>query len=172
MEQTGCVCGWNLRGRGVAELHSWTMHLTNLGEAIDSSLLVVNESLANVGKKHPAWTTAAPGASSTNVVLDLHEQVRESLRYRRSLFNSTKLRLTSLQKRVDNMTSLAFNLVTQQDSRLMIRDSASMTIISFITVLFLPTTGVATVVGSQVFTTEFGKASEGTVDVVLASPLF
>ena len=132
---------------------------------------MVEDCLASVGKMHPAWPSAV-GTTPAGVALDAHEQVKETLQYQRSLFNSTKLRLASLQKRVDNTTTLAFNLVTQQDSRLMIQDSASMTIISFITVLFLPTTGVATVVGSQVFMTEFGKAGDGTLDVVRTSPLF
>jgi hypothetical protein len=90
-------------------------------------------------------------------------------RYRRSLLNSTKLRLGSLHKRVDNTTTLAFNLVTQQDSQLMIKDSASVTIIAFITVLFLPTAGVAAVVGSQLFATDFDTANK--VVEIRTSPL-
>lgn len=137
---------------------------------------MVNDSLANLGKTHPAWPHAvgAAFAMPTKLTPDTPEQVRETLRYRYSLFSSTRLRLTSLQKRVDNTTTLAFNLVTQQDSRLMMQDSASMTIISFITVLFLPTTGVAAVVGSQVFLTEFGTGTgaDASPDVIRTSPLF
>jgi hypothetical protein len=124
-----------------------------LGEAVDSCLLVVDGSLTSVGKKHF-------GGSSGTGILDPHEQAREMFRYRRSLLNSTKLRLGSLHKRVDNTTTLAFNLVTQQDSQLMIKDSASVTIIAFITVLFLPTAGVAAVVGSQLFATDFDTANK------------
>lgn len=146
-----------------AELHNWTKHLIHLSEAVDSCLLVVDGSLTSVGKKQL-------GANFRTDVLDPHEQAREMFRYRRSLLNSTRLRLTSLQKRVNNTTTLAFNLVTQQNSQLMIKDSASVTIISFITVLFLPTAGVAAVLGSQLFATEFDKTKE--VVEIRISPLF
>ncbi|KAH6623590.1 hypothetical protein F5144DRAFT_496380 [Chaetomium tenue] len=148
-----------------AELHSWTKHLIHLGEAVDSCLLVVDGSLASVGKKN-----SGGNSGTEHETMDPHEQAREMFRYRRSLFNSTKLRLSSLHKRVDNTTTLAFNLVTQQDSQLMIKDSASVTIISFITVLFLPTAGVAAVVGSQLFVTDFDKINK-TIEIS-TSPLF
>lgn len=56
------------------------------------------------------------------------------------------------------MLSLSFNLVTQQDSMSMLRgsthmarDSNSIKIISGITMLFLPATAVASILGSQIF---------------------
>ncbi|KAH6855201.1 hypothetical protein B0I37DRAFT_50372 [Chaetomium sp. MPI-CAGE-AT-0009] len=151
-----------------AELHSWATHLIHLGEAVESCILVVDGCLRSIGKKHFG------GNSGTEIViLDPHEQAREMFRYRRSLFSSTRLRITSLHKRVDNTTTLAFNLVTQQDSQLMIKDSASVTIISFITVLFLPTAGVAAVVGSQIFQTNFDKTDKTNKTVEIStSPLF
>lgn len=120
-----------------------------------------------VGRSHPAWKPV-PDTPHGNV--PIQDQLRESLQYRRSLFMSTQLRLNSLQKRVDNTITLAFNVVTQQDSRLNRQDSASMTIISFITMFFLPTAGVAAIVGSQLFVTEFDK-SNGSTNITY-SPLF
>ncbi|KAK0708492.1 hypothetical protein B0H67DRAFT_496833, partial [Lasiosphaeris hirsuta] len=53
-------------------------------------------------------------------------------------------RLGSLRDRVNNIITLSFNLVTY----MIIYNLASMTIIVFITILFLPTAYVATVIGS------------------------
>jgi hypothetical protein len=83
--------------------------------------------------------------------LRLLGELKHCLQHRRSLFESTRLRLASLQKRVDNTITLSFNLVTQQDSLIMTQDSGSMKTIALITMIFLPTTGVATVLGSSLF---------------------
>lgn len=96
-------------------------------------------------------------------------QLRERLDYRRSLFRSTQLRLASMHKRIDNMINLAFNLVTQQDSLRMIADSNVMKMIAAITMLFLPTAGVAAVSGSQLFVAERDDGGEWDVE---ATPLF
>lgn len=94
----------------------------------------------------------------------------DNLRHRRSLFNGLRLRLSSLQRRVDNSTGLEFNLVTLQNSLMMRRDASSMKIIAAITMVFLPTTAVASIVGSQLFTVTFSE-QDGTWDVQ-TSPLF
>ncbi|KAK4216893.1 hypothetical protein QBC37DRAFT_415982 [Rhypophila decipiens] len=144
------------------ELHNWAKHLIELSEVMESSLLVVDGTLSCVGK-----STNTRVATAATVQC----QLRESLHYRQSLFMSTKLRLHSLEKRVSNTITLAFNTVTQQDSRLMRQDSASMTIISFMTLLFLPTAGVATILGSQFFGTDHDSRT-GTTSVSYTSPLF
>jgi hypothetical protein len=107
----------------------------------------------------------------------LRRQLLENLRYRRSLFQSTQLRLVSLQKRIDNAITLAFNLVAQQDSRamqhdseLMMQESSSMRIIAAITMVFLPTTGVATILGSQLFVSSLGE--DGVSWKITITPLF
>lgn len=103
----------------------------------------------------------------------LHRQLLDSLLHRRSLLQSTRLRLTSLQKRIESATTLSFNLVTQQDSMLMIQDSSSMKIIAAITMIFLPTTGVATVVGSQLFLSSLDEGADGSsIWRIQVSPLF
>jgi hypothetical protein len=53
-----------------------------------------------------------------------------ALTYRKSTFKSTQLRLRSLEKRMANVISLSFNLVTQQDSRVMQDDSSAMKVIA------------------------------------------
>ncbi|KAK5659973.1 hypothetical protein OQA88_13438 [Cercophora sp. LCS_1] len=140
-----------------SELHDWAKNLIHLGEVVESCLLTVKEAISYLEDR-------GEGNSAVS------SQLRERLRYRRSLFNSTKLRLDSLSKRVNNTINLAFNLVTQQDSRLMVRDSTSMAIISFVTVIFLPTAGVAAVIGSQLFVTE--RSEENGALTVTPSPLF
>ncbi|KAL8830795.1 MAG: hypothetical protein Q9191_001225 [Dirinaria sp. TL-2023a] len=61
------------------------------------------------------------------------------------------LRMESLEKRVQNMINLAFNVVTQHDSQMMIEDSKSMRAIATVTVLFLPLATIAAIFGCQFF---------------------
>lgn len=143
-------------------MHNCAKHIIHIAEAIDSCIMLVDATLNNVGNhQHPEQPTLRE---------PIIKQLRETLQYRRSLFMSSQLRLTSLQKRIDNAITLSFNLVTQQDSMVMIQDSNSMKVIAAITMIFLPTTGVATVVGSQLFTSEILK--DGTSWDVRLSPLF
>ncbi|KAH0545389.1 hypothetical protein FGG08_000530 [Glutinoglossum americanum] len=73
------------------------------------------------------------------------------LEYRTGLFHSAKLRLVSMDSRTKNIIALAFNLVTQQDSRVMQKDSDSMNTIAVLTMVFLPASTIATIFGSQFF---------------------
>jgi hypothetical protein len=141
-----------------SELHNWAKNLIYLGEVVESCLLVVDGALSHVEDRGNHATDQAS------------MQLKECFQYRHSLFRSTKLRIGSLSKRVDNTITLAFNLVTLQDSQVMVRDSTSTAIISFVTVVFLPTTAVAAVIGSQLFVTERSEA-DGTVSTS-PSPLF
>lgn len=145
-----------------AAMHNCAKHIIHIAEAIDSCIMLVDSTLQHVGNhEHIARITS-------------HEptlkQLRESLQYRRSLFRSSQLRLSSLQKRIDNAITLSFNLVTQQDSMVMIQDSNSMKVIAAITMIFLPTTGVATVIGSQLFLSQVHD--DKTTWDVLITPLF
>ena len=142
-----------------SNLHIWAKNLIHLSETVESCRLVVNGALSYLDTRAVDKSTA-----------QVSTQLKECLRYRGSLFDSTKLRISSLSKRVDNTITLAFNLVTQQDSHLMIRDSTSMAIVSFVTVIFLPTAGVASVVGSQLFVTE-RNAVDGAMTTT-STPLF
>jgi hypothetical protein len=80
------------------------------------------------------------------------------IEYRKRNFHSTLLRLTSLEKRMSNIIQLSFNLVTQADSGVMKADSAilktdsrAMKFIAFLTLVFLPATGVASVFSTPFF---------------------
>lgn len=144
-----------------AAMHNCAKHIIHIAEAIDSCIMLVDATLRNVGNhEHTRPTTNEP----------VLKQLRETLQYRRSLFDSSQLRLNSLQKRIDNAITLSFNLVTQQDSMVMIQDSNSMKVIAAITMIFLPTTGVATVIGSQLFLSE--AQDGGKTWNVMLTPLF
>ncbi|KAF4980286.1 hypothetical protein FZEAL_3657 [Fusarium zealandicum] len=145
-----------------AAMHNCAKHIIHIAEAIESCIMLVDLTLPNVGNHEH---TGRP--MTREPVL---KQLRETLQYRRSLFRSSQMRLGSLQKRVENAITLSFNLVTQQDSMVMIQDSNSMKVIAAITMIFLPTTGVATVIGSQLFLSEVRSDGE-TWDVFL-TPLF
>ncbi|KAH7160583.1 hypothetical protein B0J13DRAFT_644396 [Dactylonectria estremocensis] len=144
-----------------APLHNCAKHIIHIAEALESCTMLVDSAMKNIGKHGPT-----PPRMGHERVL---RQLQECLQYRQSLFRSSQLRLNSLQKRIDNAITLSFNLVTQQDSMLMIQDSSWMKIIAVITMTFLPTTGVATIVGSQLFITEAYNDKEWNI---LATPLF
>jgi hypothetical protein len=83
---------------------------------------------------------------------ELASDAADTLEYRKRSFQSTLLRLHSLEKRMSNVIQLSFNLVTQADSGVMKADSAvlktdsrAMKFIAFLTLVFLPATGVASV---------------------------
>jgi len=83
----------------------------------------------------------------------------QGLRYCKNQFQSTQLQLRSLEKRMENIIQLAFNLISQHDNRIIQRDSTSMKTIAVMTLLFLPTTTIATIFGTQFF--DFGESSDG-----------
>lgn len=89
---------------------------------------------------------------------DLTLDAADALDYRKRSFQSTLLRLRSLEKRMSNVIQLSFNLVTQADSGVMKADSAvlktdsrAMKFIAFLTLVFLPATGVASVFSTPFF---------------------
>jgi hypothetical protein len=89
---------------------------------------------------------------------DLTLDAADALDYRKRSFQSTLLRLHSLEKRMSNVIQLSFNLVTQADSGVMKADSAvlktdsrAMKFIAFLTLVFLPATGVASVFSTPFF---------------------
>ncbi|KAK3360498.1 hypothetical protein B0T25DRAFT_447036 [Lasiosphaeria hispida] len=145
-----------------AELHNNAKHVIHVAEAIESCFFVLESIITRIGKRHPAW----PSVNTPADEVPIQEQLKDCLQHRLSLFKSTDLRLSSLRKRIDNMITLSFNLVTQQDSSMIRHDSASMNIIAFITIFFLPTACVATVMGSQLFITDLNTMG------ITMSPLF
>jgi len=159
-QNLGLVNGGLKRKAGVhnpfAALHNCAKHVIHLAEAVESMILLTQSITSAIAPEEDTTPSLAA------------KQLQESLQYRLSLFRSTQLKTSSLQKRIDNAINLSFNLVTQQDSLLMIQDSQTIRIIALITMIFLPTTGVATVAGSQLLVT---KWEEGKWDI-MATPLF
>lgn len=110
------------------------------------------------------------------------QQLKECLQYRRSLFRSTQLRLTSLQKRIDAATTLSTTLSSQglggsgtgdnrySSASLQAGDSSSLRILTALALVFLPMIGVATVAGSQLLVSE--REREDGEWEVSTTPLF
>lgn len=116
-----------------AGLHNVSKHITHLREGADSALATLDRLIQHVER-------SAKKSMSTTV----GEQTRDSLEHCQTLFQSTKLRILSLESRMANVINLSFHLVTQQDSK-------SMKTIAFLTLIFLPASTVASVFGSQFF---------------------
>jgi hypothetical protein len=144
-------------------LHNCAKHIVYVEEAVESLAHLVDSVVQQATSKDivrsqqvasPSQSTSLPGSTGTERFALVKRQLEDRLRYRRSLLRSTQLRLSSLQRRTANTLTLAFNLVTQQDSAVMRQDSSAMKMIAGITMVFLPTTGVAAVVGSQLFIVE------------------
>ncbi|KAK5997561.1 Notoamide biosynthesis cluster M'-like protein [Cladobotryum mycophilum] len=164
-------------------LHNCSKHLIHLTEAIESCLMVAESLISSAGGRsnddadlisipsgqRNSWISNMDGDSRRRREM-VERQLKECLQYRRSLFRSTQLRLSSLQKRIDAAITLSFNLLTQQDSKVLMQDSTSMKIIAAITMVFLPTAVVAAVSGGQLFETQRdGDTQKWSID---ATPLF
>jgi hypothetical protein len=113
-------------------------------EAAEASMITLEAMIARLSKR------ALPS--------DLTPDAVDTLEYRKRSFQSTLLRLHSLEKRMSNVIQLSFNLVTQADSGVMKADSAilktdsrAMKFIAFLTLVFLPATGVASVFSTPFF---------------------
>jgi hypothetical protein len=113
-------------------------------EAAEASIIVLEAMIARLSRR----------VSPSDMTLD----AADSLEYRKRSFQSTLLRLGSLEKRMSNVIQLSFNLVTQADSGVMKADSAvlktdsrAMKFIAFLTLVFLPATGVASVFSTPFF---------------------
>ncbi|EFE32211.1 uncharacterized protein ARB_01102 [Trichophyton benhamiae CBS 112371] len=76
------------------------------------------------------------------------------LLHRRELFQATRLRTISVEKRLTNIINLAFNIDAMRNSRITQRDSYSLKALSLVATVFLPISTVATV-----FSTPFFEAS-------------
>ncbi|KAH8894182.1 hypothetical protein GQ53DRAFT_744929 [Thozetella sp. PMI_491] len=140
-----------------AVLHNYSKLIIHLRETVDACILLVDGLKGTAQLREPHCARA-------------RQQLIANLAHRRSLFDNLRLRLLSLQRRVDNAIGLAFNLVAQQDAMAMAKDANSMKIITVITMVFLPTTAVASVLGSNLFTASLDEDSNSWN--VQMSPLF
>jgi uncharacterized membrane protein len=93
----------------------------------------------------------ASDASASEAAALLHQQTQAALDYRRQLVQATGERAATFEKRINNLITLFFNHISQQDNAMLMRDSASVKAIAVITLVFLPVTTVATICGSQFF---------------------
>ncbi|KAL7788021.1 hypothetical protein V8C43DRAFT_288096 [Trichoderma afarasin] len=157
------------------ELYLFARHATELSRALESVLMINESVLMNASVSIPSTTSIdKPPSPSSNIssnrqsIVDL--QLKECLEYRRTLFRSTQLRLSHLQKRIEAATALASNLVSRQQSAAAIQGPVSMKLIAASILIFLPTITVATIAGSGLLLSE-QLDEEGSWDVS-ATPLF
>jgi hypothetical protein len=118
-------------------LHNLAKHNIYLRENCESALATIDD-LRDVHK----GTCSEPPSPA-------QEATRQALKYQKTLFQSTQRRLESLDRRVDNIIQLSFNIVTQGDSRLMQSESQSMKTIAVMTLIFMPLSTVASVFGTE-----------------------
>ncbi|GFF58026.1 hypothetical protein IFM62136_03646 [Aspergillus lentulus] len=123
-------------------LHNVSKHILFLQESAEATLLT----LRNLSGHHGRILETVPDP-------DRHatETAQGMLAHAETQFQSTSLRLKSLEKRMDNIIALSFHLVTQDGNRIMQADSNSMATIAFVTLIFLPMSTVSTIFGSQFF---------------------
>lgn len=124
-------------------LHNVAKHVIFMKEGIDAALATYESMLQHHEQRHQikGQNTPAPIPKATHAALQ-HQQ---------ELFRSISIRLKGLDRRMQNIINLSFNLVTQQDSRIMKNDSSLMKTIAGVTLLFLPITTVATVFSTTFF---------------------
>lgn len=120
---------------------------------------------------------------SLRCVLDAHDELKalktedeygkiwksttEALKYRIEMLQSTRLRLASVDKRLQNIINLAFNLSTSYDSKIMLGDSYAMRTLSFLALIFLPISTISTIFGSQFFGTDVVALPNGSMKATL-----
>ncbi|MCJ1400918.1 hypothetical protein MMC11_004129 [Xylographa trunciseda] len=96
---------------------------------------------------------------------NLHERVRDGLFSLRDSCINIDRRLENRRRRVENMIALLYNLMQNQDSTTMRKDSAAMKTIATLTMLFLPATFVSGLFGTN-FVALFPDPVGGTSFVV------
>jgi Mg2+ and Co2+ transporter CorA len=82
----------------------------------------------------------------------LRKSTVSAIRYRRRTFKSTLLRVCSIERRASSGTQIYQAQLAQADSH-------AMKSIAFLTLMFLPVTGVATIFSSPFFNVDFDKDS-------------
>jgi Mg2+ and Co2+ transporter CorA len=129
-----------------ATLHEIAKHGIYMSEAAAAAVLQMEMIIAHLQESL---------SSSGGAVAAADEQQRKiaisQFYYQKSAFLSTQLRLASLDKRIANVISLSFNLVTQRDSQVLKQDSNAMKAIAVLTLVFLPLTGIASLFSTPFF---------------------
>ena len=156
-----------------AGLHDMSKHCIYVLEGLEAATLTLNAMITHL---------------QSLAVSNLNAAIINNLDYRKRTFESTLLRVRSLEKRMGNISSLSFHLVTQhdseimrddskvmrmdssimredssvmrEDSRVLRNDSAAMKMVALLTLVFLPATGVASVLSCPFFTVDFKHEAE------------
>lgn len=118
-------------------LHNLAKHTIFLRENCEAALTTLND----LQDSHKSRMRDHPHPSQ--------KLTYQALQYRRTLFQSTQCRLTSLDARMANIIQLSFHIVTQGDSRLMQSESQSMKTIAVMTLIFMPLSTIAAVFGTE-----------------------
>lgn len=137
-------------------LHWVAKNAIHLRESADAVLKTCQQVLAF------ANTTQALGGDGSI------PQTANSPTYLATLFDSTSLRTSSLQARVQNTIALSLNLVAQTDSQCLMAESSSMNIMALATLIFLAMSTVATIFGSQFFQFTFSGRKPAQSDFMLS----
>jgi hypothetical protein len=154
-----------------AGLHDMSKHCIYLLEGLEAASSTLDAMI-----KHQETSDVTGAATSKPTAATIN-----ALNYRKRTFESTHLRVRSLEKRMANISSLSFHLVTQhdseimrddskvmrvdssvmrEDSRVLRNDSAAMKMIALLTLVFLPATGVASVLSCPFFRVDFSREAE------------
>ncbi|KAA8619916.1 CorA Mg2+ and Co2+ transporter [Pyrenophora tritici-repentis] len=118
-------------------LHNLAKHTVYLRENCDAALATLDD----FSNHHKTVVGESPNPSQ--------KFARQALKYRKTLFESTQRRLSSLDARISNIIQLSFHIVTQGDSKVMQSENKSMKTIAVMTLIFMPLGTVASIFGSQ-----------------------
>ncbi|KAF7195772.1 Notoamide biosynthesis cluster protein M' [Pseudocercospora fuligena] len=131
-----------------ASLHNISKDCIYISEATEAAILTLDSMIAHL-RSHRLIAT-----------LSMTDAALSHLTYRKLALQSTLLRVKSLEKRMANIISLSFNLVTQQDSRVMQNDSNAMKAIAVLTLIFLPLTGIGSLFSTPFFQVDFATSQK------------
>ncbi|KAJ5152124.1 hypothetical protein N7492_010419 [Penicillium capsulatum] len=110
-------------------LHNVFKHIIFLFESTEAILLV----LKSFSTHHQNLLDQAESTSAKARLATQHALVQVE-----TSFQAVHLRLKSLEKRMQNVISLSYHMVTQEGTQIMQRDSSSMATIALVTLVFLP----------------------------------
>ncbi|KAL4746680.1 hypothetical protein BDW72DRAFT_184499 [Aspergillus terricola var. indicus] len=131
-------------------LHNISKHIVFLQESSDAAL----ETVKNLHHHHKDLSPSA-----TEEERAAGKVTRRTLAQVEAEFQTVRLRLRSLDRRMQNVIALSFHLVTQEGNEFLQADSSTMATIAFVTLVFLPITTVSTIFGSQFFNAAPDNAS-------------
>ncbi|KAL4757894.1 uncharacterized protein BDW70DRAFT_170923 [Aspergillus foveolatus] len=131
-------------------LHNISKHIIYLQESSDAAL----ETVKNLHRHHKDLSPSA-----TEEERAAGKLTRRTMAQVEAEFQTVRLRLSSLDRRMQNVIALSFHLVTQEGNEFIQADSSTMATIAFVTLVFLPITTVSTIFGSQFFNTAPDNAS-------------